>query len=146
MRDLSRHRAQIERRVPGVRRSARDGARNRFADAADAHPQRADASDAQSRLRQGLCLRSRYRGRLLRPELFSGRGYEAQFLPAGRARVRAGDPKAARILGQAAPTHSRTRLMTRTDHTLTVDSRTGTLRLDRWFKRLYPALCNGQVE
>src|SRR5260370_413476 len=34
--------------------------------------------------------------------------------------------------------------MTRTDDTLTVDSRDGTLRLDRWFKRHYPALGHGQ--
>jgi len=36
--------------------------------------------------------------------------------------------------------------MTRTDDTLTVDSRDGTLRLDRWFKRHYPALGHGQLE
>jgi 23S rRNA pseudouridine955/2504/2580 synthase len=36
--------------------------------------------------------------------------------------------------------------MTRTDETLTVDSRDGTLRLDRWFKRHYPALGHGRLE
>jgi 23S rRNA pseudouridine955/2504/2580 synthase len=36
--------------------------------------------------------------------------------------------------------------MTRPDDTLTVDSRDGTLRLDRWFKRHYPALGHGQLE
>jgi 23S rRNA pseudouridine955/2504/2580 synthase len=36
--------------------------------------------------------------------------------------------------------------MTRTDDTLTVDSGDGTLRLDRWFKRHYPALGHGQLE
>jgi 23S rRNA pseudouridine955/2504/2580 synthase len=36
--------------------------------------------------------------------------------------------------------------MTRADDTLTVDSRDGTLRLDRWFKRHYPALGHGQLE
>ena len=50
-----------------------DGARDRLADAADAHPQRADPADARSRLRQRLCLRPRHRGRLFRPELFPGR-------------------------------------------------------------------------
>ena len=51
----------------------RDGARDRLADAADAHPERADPADARSRLRQGLCLRPRDRGRLFRPELFPRR-------------------------------------------------------------------------
>ncbi len=36
--------------------------------------------------------------------------------------------------------------MTRTDEILTVDSRDGTLRLDRWFKRHYPALGHGRLE
>jgi len=36
--------------------------------------------------------------------------------------------------------------MTRTDNTLTVDSGDGTLRLDRWFKRHYPALGHGRLE
>ena len=74
VRDLSRHRAQIERRLyrPSARRSA-TAQGDRLADAADAHPQRADPADARSRLRQGLCLRPRHRGRLLRPELFPRR-------------------------------------------------------------------------
>src|SRR5271165_1485686 len=102
MRDLSRHRAEIERCLHSVWRSPPDGARDRFADAADAHPQRADAADARPRLRQGLCLRPRHRGRLLRPELFPGRGHEAQLLSARRARLRARGQKAPRLLGQAA--------------------------------------------
>ncbi len=36
--------------------------------------------------------------------------------------------------------------MTRSDDTLTVDSGDGTLRLDRWFKRHYPALGHGLLE
>jgi 23S rRNA pseudouridine955/2504/2580 synthase len=36
--------------------------------------------------------------------------------------------------------------MTRTDDILTVGSRDGRLRLDRWFKRHYPALGHGQLE
>ncbi len=58
------------------------------------------------RVWQRLCLRPRHRGRLFRPELFPGRGGAAQFLPAGRARFRAGDQETARLLGQAAPTRS----------------------------------------
>src|SRR5271155_4659149 len=138
MRDLSRHRAQIERRLPGLRRGPRDGAGDRLADAADAHSQRADAADAQPRVWQRLCLRPRHRGRLLGPELFSGRSGEARFLSAGRARLRTGDQETARILGQAAPTHGSDGAMTEADETVTVDSSDGSLRLDRWFKRHYP--------
>ncbi len=47
--------------------------RDRLADAADAHPQRADPADARHRLRQRLRLRPRDRGRLFRPELFPRR-------------------------------------------------------------------------
>jgi 23S rRNA pseudouridine955/2504/2580 synthase len=36
--------------------------------------------------------------------------------------------------------------MTRTDETVTVDGRDGSLRLDRWFKRHYPGLGHGQLE
>ncbi|MGC2199624.1 MAG: RluA family pseudouridine synthase, partial [Stellaceae bacterium] len=36
--------------------------------------------------------------------------------------------------------------MTHTDETVTVDSADGSLRLDRWFKRHYPALGHGQLE
>ena len=54
-------------------RRQRGRARDRLADAAQAHPQRADPADEGSRLRQGLRLRPRHRGRLLRPELFPGR-------------------------------------------------------------------------
>src|SRR5215813_2117326 len=36
--------------------------------------------------------------------------------------------------------------MTRADETVTVESRDGSVRLDRWFKRRYPALGHGQLE
>jgi len=68
--DLSGDRPQIERRLRRLWRGARDGRRHRLADAAAAHPQRADPADARSRLWQRLRLRPRHRGRLLRPELF----------------------------------------------------------------------------
>ena len=49
----------------------RHGARDRLADAAEAHPQRADPADARSRLWQGLCLRPRHRGRHSRARTIS---------------------------------------------------------------------------
>jgi 23S rRNA pseudouridine955/2504/2580 synthase len=36
--------------------------------------------------------------------------------------------------------------MTRTDETVTVDGKEGSLRLDRWFKRHYPGLGHGRLE
>src|SRR5947207_2071922 len=138
MRDLSRHGAEIQRGLPGVRGSPRDGERDRLTDAADAYPQRADPADAQPRVWQRLCLRPRHRGGLLGPELFSGRGGAAQFLPPRRPRLRAGNQETARILGQAAPAHGSDGAMTEADVTITVDSSDGSLRLDRWFKRHYP--------
>src|SRR4051812_17013261 len=137
MRDLSVHSAEIERRVPGVWGSPRAGARDWLLDAADAHSQRADAADAEPRIRQWLHLRPCYRRRLFRPELLSRGGTAAQFLSARRARLRAGDQETSRILGQAAPTYGSDSGMTEADETVTVDSSDGSLRLDRWFKRHY---------
>src|SRR5438132_8156136 len=104
MRDLPGDRAEIERRLSRLWGSARHGARDRFADAADAHPQRADTADARSRLWQGLRLRPRHRGRVLGPELFPRWGSPSEFLSPRRTRVRARDQETARLLGQAAPT------------------------------------------
>ena len=127
-------------------RGATDGARDRLVDAADAHPERADAADAQSRLRQGLCLRPRHRGRLLGPELLPGRDRASHLLPTGRARLRARSQKAARLLGQAARACSWTVAMTDPVETVTVDGQDGPVRVDRWFRRHYPALAHGRLE
>ena len=54
---LSRHRAEIERRLCGVRRGEARGGGERLALAAEAHPQRADQADEAGRLRRGLRLR-----------------------------------------------------------------------------------------
>ena len=65
----SRARAQVERGLPGLRRGDGRGQGDRLADAARAHPERADAADEGAGLRQGLRLRPR------RPEGFSGQDY-----------------------------------------------------------------------
>ena len=54
---LSRHRAEIELGLCGVRRGETRGGGERLALAAEAHPQRADQADEAGRLRQGLRLR-----------------------------------------------------------------------------------------
>src|SRR6185312_4002749 len=141
--DLSGHRAQIQRRLHRLRRSDGDGAKHRFADAAQAHPQRPDPADARPWLRQGLCLRPRDRGGFLGPELFSGERRARRVLPAGRARLRARDQEAPRLLEQITRARPGGRGMT---DTITVAAADGTLRLDRWFRRHYPQLAHGRLE
>ena len=70
--DLSRDRAEIERRLHGLWR--RDAGRQggRLAAAAEAHPQRADQADEGRKLRRGLRLRPRRAGRVLGPGLLPG--------------------------------------------------------------------------
>src|SRR4051794_32974937 len=120
MRDLPGGRAQIERRLPGICRGSPDGARDRLLDAADAHPQRADPADARSWLWPRLHLRPRHRRGVLRTELFSGRNRSPQSLPSDRARLRARDQEAARLLGEAAAPHGGYRRMTVERETVTV--------------------------
>src|SRR5690606_1400932 len=59
------------------------------------------APDEGYRLRQGLSLRSRYARRLQRAGLLPGWSAPAGILPPGRARLRARDPQAPRLLGEA---------------------------------------------
>ena len=74
----------------------------RLAAAAQAHPQCADRPDEGRRLWPRLCLRPRHGGSLLRPELLSRRARAPDLLRSARARLRARDPEAARLLGEAA--------------------------------------------
>ena len=86
-------------------------------------------------------------------EGFSGQNYfpdgvaRRNFYRPGRARLRAGDQESASTTGTTCAKRAATTFqMTASDETLTVDSQDGTLRLDRWFKRHYPALGHGQLE
>ena len=99
---LSRHRAEIERGLHRVQRGARIGQSDRIADAAGAHPQRADPADEGPRLRRRLRVRPRSRGCVLRPELLSGRHGARAVLPPARPRLRTRDQQAPRVLGQYA--------------------------------------------
>ena len=77
---LSRHRAEIERRLHGLQGGHRSGQAARLAAAAQAHPQRPDQADEGRGLRQGLPVRPRPAGRLFRPGLFSGEDGPPQIL------------------------------------------------------------------
>ena len=77
---LSRHRAEIERRLHGLQGGHRGGQAARLAAAAQAHPQRPDQADEGRGLRQGLPVRPRPAGRLFRPGLFSGEDGPPQIL------------------------------------------------------------------
>src|SRR5579863_1401367 len=146
MRRLSRDGAQIERALYRARGGARLGRGDRLADAALAYPQRADAADARSRLRQGLPLRPRGRRCLFRSGLFSGRGRAPRILPAQRARLRTRSKEAARLLGAVAAAPQECRGMSsavKTEHVAEAD---GAIRLDRWFRRHYPTLGHGALE
>jgi len=70
MRALSRQRTEIERSLHGARRGDARGGGARIVDAAGEHLERADQADEESRLRQGLRIRSRGRGQFFRRELF----------------------------------------------------------------------------
>ena len=63
------------------------GQGDRFADAAGAYPERADPADAGPRLRQGLRIRPRDGGSVLRAELFSRWHAAGTLLSAARSRV-----------------------------------------------------------
>ena len=69
----------------------------------------------------------------------------ARVLPAGRARLRARDQEAARILGQTAPARPGGRA---NDRAINRHGRPrmAPLRLDRWFRRHYPGLAHGRLE
>ena len=84
-------------------------------------------------------------------EGFSGQNYfpdgvaAPRILPPDRARLRARDQEAARLLGQAAPAGCGRRRMSGVT-TVTVRPEDGSGRLDRWFKRHYPGLGHGRLE
>src|SRR5262249_45753577 len=99
---LSCERAEIERGLYRARRCQARSPGTRLADAARAYPECANKADEESRLWQRLRIRSRRRGQLLRPELFSGWHGARNLLHAARHGVRAGDCQTARILVEAA--------------------------------------------
>ena len=101
-RDLSRHRAEIERRLQGVWRGDAHGEGGRFAAAAKTYPEFADQADEVGRLWLRLRIRPRRAGRLLRAGLFSGSAGAADLLRSARSRLRARNPQAAGLLGEAA--------------------------------------------
>ncbi len=72
-----------------------------LADAARAHPQRADQDDEESRLWRRLRIRPRGRGRLLRPELFPRRHAAGALLQPEGNRLRTRNRQTPRLLGQA---------------------------------------------
>ena len=77
-RDLHRDRAEIERRLRGLRRRHAHRQGGGLAAAAQAHPQRADQAHEERRLRPRLRLRPRRR------EAFSGQNYFPDALPRQR--------------------------------------------------------------
>ena len=78
-RDLSRHRGEIERELPRARAGHEGGARDRLVDAAQAHPQRADAADEDSATARATSTTTTPR-KGSRPELLSGGNAAAQLL------------------------------------------------------------------
>ncbi len=100
--DLSRHRAEIERRLQGLWRGDARRQGGRFAAAAKAYSEFADQADEIGRLWLGLRIRSRHAGCVLRPGLFSGSDGAPDLLRSARPRLRARNSQAAGLLGQAA--------------------------------------------
>ena len=101
-RDLSRHRAEIERRLQGLWRGDAHGEAGRFAAAAKAYSQFADQADEVGRLWFRLRIRPRRAGRLLGTRLFSGSAGTADLLRSAGSRFRARNPQAAGLLGEVA--------------------------------------------
>ena len=98
---LSRHRAEIERGLYRLRRRDARGQGRRLAGAAEDHPQRADQADEGRGLRFRLSLRPRRAGLLLRPGLLPRSPRPPDLLRPARPRLRARDPEAAGLLGEA---------------------------------------------
>ena len=99
---LCRDRAQIQRALHGVQGRQRARQIGGIGDAAEDHPQRADRADAQGGLRRRLRIRPRFPRRLQRPELLARSDRPAEVLRPGRARLRAGHPQKAGVLGALA--------------------------------------------
>ena len=85
--DLSRHRAEIQRRLQGVRRGDARGEGGRFAAAAKAHSEFADQADEVGRLWRRLRIRPRRAGCVLRPGLLSGSAGPPDLLRPARPRL-----------------------------------------------------------
>ena len=98
---LSRHRAQIQRRLHRLQGRDAGGQGERLAAAAQAHPQRADQADEGRELRQGLRIRPRRARSLFRAGLFSREDGPPDLLRPAGARLRARDQEAAGLLGKA---------------------------------------------
>ena len=101
-RHLSRDRAEIERRLRGLRRGDARGEGGWLAAAAKAYPELADQIDEAGRLWLRLRIRSRRAGSLLRTGLFPGGAGPPDLLRSARPRFRARDSQAAGLLGEAA--------------------------------------------
>ena len=99
--------AQVERGLPRLWRRPALGQGARFAAAAAAHPERADPADEAAGLRQGLRLRPRRAGPVLRPGLLPGRHGAAALLRADRRGIRGRAAGAADAVGRAAPSPRR---------------------------------------
>src|SRR5262249_26235859 len=112
-------------------------------DAAQAHPQCADASDERPRLRKGLRLRPRSGRGLFRSELFPRGDGPRAILPARGARLRTRGSQAPRVLAEAPPNEGGR--MSGVQQ-IEVGSDEGEVRLDRWFKRRFPDLTHGRLE
>ena len=98
-----RDRAEIERRLHGLWRGHEARAKEAGSLMPPKHILNAPTKLMKAgRLRRGLRLRPRRRGGLLRPGLLPGRAGPADVLRPARARLRARDQEAARLLGEAA--------------------------------------------
>jgi hypothetical protein len=98
-RRASGRRAEVERRLCRLQGGDGGGQTDGFACAAHAYPECADAPDEGPRLRQGLRLRSRRRGGLLRPELLPRRDGAEAVLPPERRGDRGQDQGSTGALG-----------------------------------------------
>src|SRR2546430_11120 len=101
-RDLSRHRAEIQRRLQGVWRGDARRTGRRFAAAAKTYPELTDQADEVGRLWLRLRIRSRHAGGLFRTRLFPGSPWPPDFLRPARSRLRARDSQTDGLLGEAA--------------------------------------------
>jgi putative ATPase len=98
---LSRHRTQVERRLHGLQGGDARRQGERLAAAAEAYPQCPHQADEGGRLQRRLSLRPRRTGRLFRPGLFPREDGPQDLLRSAGTGVRARDPQAAGLVGEA---------------------------------------------
>ena len=120
------------------------GQGERLADAAAAHPERADPADEGPGLRPGLRLRPQRARALLRPELFPGRDGAPGVLPPDRGGRRGRAQAQARALGRAAAGAGGGAMSGVELRAVSADE--AELRLDRWFRRHFPELGHGHLQ